>query len=73
MSERGLVDRKGELFAWLRGNTLYTLDDQPSGRIEGGFVVDLAGSPVWRVYGDGVYTLDGFEPIGYFTSERQER
>lgn len=69
MSYRGLMDRNGELFAYLRGNTLYTLDDEVTGRVEGDFVVDMEGNKVWRVRGDGVYSLDG-KPIGYF-GERQ--
>lgn len=69
---RGLVDRKGEQFAYLIGNTLYTLDDEPSGRLEGEFIVDLAGKPIWRVVGDGVYAVKGLETIGYITSERPD-
>lgn len=67
---RGLVSPKGEQFGYLVGNLLYTMDDEPSGRLEGDHVVDLAGNPVWRVVGDGVYSLDGMETIGYFTAER---
>jgi hypothetical protein len=66
---RGLIDRKGEQFGYLIGNVLYTLDDEPTGRLEGNFVVDLAGNRVWRVVGDAVYSLDGSETIGYFGSE----
>ncbi len=69
---RGLVDRKGEQFAYLIGNTLYTMDDEPSGRLEGEFIVDLAGMPVWRVVGDGVYAVKGMETIGYITNERPD-
>ncbi len=69
---RGLVDRKGEQFAYLIGNTLYTLDDEPSGRLEGEFIVDLAGKPIWRVVGDGVYAVKGLETIGYITNERPD-
>lgn len=69
---RGLIDRKGEQFAYLQGNTLYTLEDEPTGRLEGEFIVDVAGNRVWRVVGDAVYSLDGMESIGYFGSERSE-
>ena len=69
---RGLIDKKGEQFAYFLGNTLYTLDDELSGRLEGEFIVDLAGIRVWRVVGDGVYALDGMETIGYITSEKRD-
>ncbi len=66
---RGLIDRKGEQFAYLEGTTLYTLDGEPTGRLEGSFIVDLGGKRIWRIIGDGVYTLDGAESIGYFGSD----
>jgi hypothetical protein len=69
---RGLVDPKGEQFAYLIGNTLYTLDGEPSGRLEGEYIVDLAGKPIWRVVGDGVYAVKGLETIGYITTERPD-
>jgi hypothetical protein len=69
---RGLVSPKGEQFGYLIGNTLYTLDDEPSGHLVGEQIVDMAGNPVWRVVGDGVYSLDGMETIGYFTAERAD-
>jgi len=69
---RGLIDRKGEQFAYLIGDILYTMDDEPSGRLEGETIVDLAGKPVWRVVGDGVYAIRGLETIGYLTEERRE-
>jgi hypothetical protein len=69
---RGLVSPKGEQFGYLVGNTLYTMDDEPTGRLQGAYIVDLAGNPVWRVVGDGVYALDGMETIGYLTAERPE-
>lgn len=69
---RALIDAKGEVFATLRGKTLYTLDDEPTGRIEGEFVVDLSGKPIWRISGDGVYTIEGFRHVGYFGSEMPE-
>ena len=69
---RGLVDRNGEQFAYLLGNVLYTLDGQPTGRLEGEFIVDTAGNPVWRVVGDAVYSLDGMESIGYFSGDKKD-
>lgn len=71
MSYRGLIDRKGEPFAYLLGDVLYTLEDEPSGRIQGQFIVDKAGNPVWRIVGDGVYALNGMETIGYLTLPRR--
>jgi hypothetical protein len=66
---RGLIDRKGEQFAYFAGNTLYTLEDEPTGRLEKSFIVDLNGNRMWRIVGDGVYSLDGMETIGYISSE----
>jgi hypothetical protein len=68
MSYRGIVDPKGELFAYLDGKIVLTLDGEPTGRLEGELVVDLAGKPMWRLIGDGVYSLQGAEPIGYIGS-----
>jgi hypothetical protein len=48
------------------------MDDEPSGHIEGQLVIDLAGNPVWRIVGDGLYSLDGMETIGYISSGRSE-
>jgi len=70
MSYRGVVDRKGEVFAFLSGDQLYTLDFELTGRIEGDYIVDIAGLPVWRLMGDCVYTVDGIEPICYISGER---
>ncbi len=69
---RGIVSPKGEQFGYLLGDVIYTIEDEPSGRLQGQFIVDLAGNPVWRVVGDGVYSLDGMETIGYLTGERAE-
>ncbi|UCC53911.1 MAG: hypothetical protein JSV68_08045 [Anaerolineaceae bacterium] len=66
---RGLIDRKGEQFAYFVGDTLYTLEDEPTGRLQQNFIVDLSGNRMWRVIGDGVYSLDGMETIGYISSE----
>lgn len=60
---------KGETFAYLRGNQLFTLDDELAGELRQDFIVDLGGQPKWRVSGDGLYTLEGFEPIGYIGAE----
>lgn len=70
---RALVDRKGEHFAYLLGHTLYTLDDEPTGRLKGSFIVDLGGNRIWRIVGDGVYSLDGMETIGYLSTEVPEK
>jgi len=69
---RGLIDRKGEQFAYLQDGVLYTLEGEPTGRLEGEFIVDTAGNRIWRVVGDAVYSLDGMESIGYFGSEKME-
>ncbi len=63
---QGLISPKGELFAYRRGNRLYTLEDELTGIISHDTITDLAGVPRWRILGDGVYTLDGLEAIGYF-------
>jgi len=67
---RGIVDRKGEQFAYLQGKKVYTLDGEPTGSVEGEFIIDLAGNRMWRLVGDGIYALDGSETIGYLSSER---
>lgn len=69
---RGLIDRKGEQFAYLQSGVLYTLEGEATGRLEGEFIVDLSGKRVWRIVGDAVYSLDGMESIGYFSSEKNE-
>ena len=66
---RGLIDRKGEQFAYFEGPNLYTLDGEATGRIEGEYIVDMAGNPIWRIVGDAVYALDSSETIGYMGSE----
>ena len=72
MNMRGIIDRKGEMFAYEQNGTIYTLDDEPTGRIQGDFVVDLAGNNVWRIVGDGLYTLVEMEPVGYLGAEKGE-
>ncbi|MEJ2749986.1 MAG: hypothetical protein P8183_19080 [Anaerolineae bacterium] len=69
---RGLIDRKGEQFAYLQGSVLYTLEGEATGRREGEFIVDLSGKQMWRIVGDAVYSLNGMESIGYFSSEIRE-
>jgi hypothetical protein len=68
MKGQGLHDRKGELFAYLEGNVLYSLEGEATGRREGEYIVDMAGNRIWRVEGDGVYALDNGEAVGYFSS-----
>jgi hypothetical protein len=72
MRYRGLMDRKGELFAYLQGDSLFSLDGELTGRLEGQFIVDTGGNRVWQVFNDGVYTLDGSEAVGYFSSQSPE-
>ena len=72
MQHRGLHDRKGELIGYLEGNTLYTLEGEVTGRLEGNFIVDTVGNQIWRVRGDGVYSLDELEAIGYFSTSTPE-
>jgi len=72
MRYRGLIDNKGELFAYLQGTTLTTLDGEATGRLEGDFIIDMAGNKVWRVVGDAVYLLDGQQTIGFFSSKTPE-
>lgn len=72
MEQRGLIDRKGELFAYLEGGVVYTLDGDPTGRLEGDYVVDMVGNRVWRIDGDGVFKLDTGEAIGYLSGRTPE-
>ncbi|MDJ0755694.1 MAG: hypothetical protein QNJ45_19365 [Ardenticatenaceae bacterium] len=69
---RGLISKKGELFAYLKGDELYTLDWELTGRLDRANhqVVDLAGKPIWRLYGDTIYHLDQYESLGYFSEPR---
>jgi hypothetical protein len=69
MKGQGLHDPKGELFAYLEGNVLYTLEGEATGRLELGYIVDIAGNRLWRVDGDGVYSLETEEAVGYFSSQ----
>ena len=67
---RGLTDRKGETFAYLEGDYLYTLEGEHTGYLQGDFIVDMVGNKVWRVVGDAVYTRNGQEPVGYLGMSR---
>lgn len=67
---RGIYDRKGEQFAYLLGSTLYTLEDTPTGYLRQEFIVDLHENPIWRIVGDGLYSLDSAETIGYIGAEK---
>lgn len=66
---RGIVDKKGEQFAYVEGDVVYTTDGEKSGRLGENFIYDLAGNKVWRVVGDGIYTLDGNQSIGFVTAK----
>ena len=52
---------------------MFTLDGDPTGKVKGDFVVDLAGNRMWRIVGDGLYSLDGSETIGYMSGERPSK
>ncbi len=67
---RGLIDTKGEHFANLEGDHLYTIDGQLTGYLRDGYIVDLAGDKKWRVIGDGIYRLDGIQQVGFFGGDR---
>lgn len=69
---RGIIDPQGEPFAYLLGNTVYTLDDEPTGTLEGNFIVDLSGNRIWRLEGHGIYSLDDNEVIGYLSAEKRD-
>lgn len=66
---RGVYDRKGEQFAYLQGDKLFTIQDEPTGFRRGDYIVDLNENRVWRIVGDGLYSLDGSESIGYIGTE----
>jgi len=72
MRYRGLCDSKGELFGYVDGLVLYSLDNEPTGRIENDYIVDLEGNKIWRIYNDGVYSLDSMEAVGYLTDRTPE-
>jgi hypothetical protein len=70
MMTRGLITPKGELFAYLHGDRLFTLDDEHTGYLRDNAIVDLAGSPIWRLRGDAVFNLDYSETIGYLSTPK---
>jgi len=72
MRYRGLCDSKGELFGYVDGLVLYSLDNEPTGRIENDYIVDLEGNKIWRIYNDGVYSLDSMEAVGYLSDRTPE-
>jgi hypothetical protein len=72
MQQQGVLDRKGELFAYIEGGVLYTLDGDPTGRMEGKYIVDMAGNRMWRVFQHAIYNLDSSEAVGYFSSPSPE-
>lgn len=65
---RGIVDKKGEQFAYIEGDVVYTAEGQRSGRLGKDYIFDIADNKVWRVVGDGIYTLDGNQSIGFIMS-----
>ncbi len=67
---RGIVDRKGEQFAYVQGRNVHTLDGELTGYGEGEYILDTAGNRMWRLVGDGIYSLDGAETIGDLGGER---
>ena len=69
---RSLTDKKGEQFAYLEYDVLYNPEGVATGKLEGDFIVDMVGRRVWRVVGDGVYTLDSSESIGFLGGEISE-
>ena len=71
MGYRGLIDPKGEQFGYIYSGTLYTLDDEVTGRLQGSYILDLDGNSMWRIEGDAVYTIDGVA-VGYLGEERPD-
>lgn len=70
---RGIYGRKGEQFAYLQGDKLFTLEDEHTGYLREKYIVDLQGNRVWEVVGDAIYSLDGNETIGYMGAEVDQR
>lgn len=70
---RGIVDKKGEQFAYIEGDVLYTIEGERAGTVGENFVYDLAGNKIWRVVGHGVYSLDGGQSIGFIMGEKRNK
>ena len=66
---RGIYGRKGEQFAYLQGDMLFTLEGEHTGFLKKEFIVDLKENKIWRIVGDAIYSLDGNETIGFIGSE----
>ena len=66
---RGIYGRKGEQFAYLHGNMLFTLEGEHTGYLREEFIVDIKENQIWRVVGDAIYAIDGNETIGFIGSE----
>lgn len=71
MSTRGIYDTQGELFGYIEGSLVYTLDGEQVGRVRQSEIVNLENERMWLIRGDGLYTESG-EPVGYLGSERSE-
>ena len=49
-------------------NPLQQKEGEITGRIQGSFVVDLAGDPIWEIRGDGLYQPGSDRAKGYLGS-----
>ena len=71
MGTRGIYDTQGELFGYIEGSLVYTLDGEQMGQVKQAEIVNLEDEPMWLIRGDGLYTPAG-ETVGYLGSERSE-
>lgn len=71
MGTRGIYDTQGELFAYIEGNLVYTLDGEQVGRVLQSEIVNMQKERMWLIRGDGLFSESG-EPVGYLGSERAE-
>lgn len=69
---RGIYGRKGEQFAYLQGDMLFTLEGEHTGYLRDEFIVDIRENQVWRVVGDSIHSIDGSETIGFIGSEQNQ-